>query len=103
MNQRAICPNAAFPGVEILERVPDAETIRAFRTSLGVLGDGYVEAVDDSTLMNISMRQCKQGNGKICGMIVRVPILESPGETRVGRFGWKSQHASLLSFSGDAI
>ena len=40
VNQRAICPNAAFPGVEILERTPDAETIRAFRTSLGVLGDG---------------------------------------------------------------
>ena len=31
-----------------------------------------------------------------------MPVLESPGETRVGRFGWKNQHASLLSFSGDA-
>jgi CxxC motif-containing protein (DUF1111 family) len=102
INQRAICPNAAFPGVEIMERVPEAETIRTFRTSLSVLGDGYVEAVDDSTLINLSTKQCKQGNGKICGMIVRVPILEAPGETRVGRFGWKSQHASLLSFSGDA-
>ncbi len=102
VNQRAICPNAAFPDVEILERVPDSETIRTFRTSLGLLGDGFVEAVDDSTLINISNRQCKQDHGKICGLIVRVPILESPGETRVGRFGWKSQHASLLSFSGDA-
>jgi CxxC motif-containing protein (DUF1111 family) len=101
VNQRAICPNAAFPGIEIQEHVPEAETIRTFRTSLGVLGDGFVEAVDDSTLINISNRQCKQ-NGKICGLIVRVPILESPGETRVGRFGWKSQHASLLSFAGDA-
>jgi CxxC motif-containing protein (DUF1111 family) len=102
VNQRAICPNAAFPTVEILERVPDSETIRTFRTSLGLLGDGFVEAVDDSTLINISNRQCKQDHGKICGLIVRVPILESPGETRVGRFGWKSQHASLLSFAGDA-
>ena len=102
VNQRAICPNAAFPAVEILERVPDSETIRTFRTSLGILGDGFVEAVDDSTLINLSNRQCKQDHGKICGLIVRVPILESPGETRVGRFGWKSQHASLLSFSGDA-
>jgi CxxC motif-containing protein (DUF1111 family) len=101
VNQRAICPNAAFPTVDIQERVPESETIRAFRTSLGVLGDGFVEAVADSTLIDISKRQCKQ-NGKICGLIVRVPILESPGETRVGRFGWKSQHASLLSFSGDA-
>jgi CxxC motif-containing protein (DUF1111 family) len=101
VNQRAICPNAAFPNTEIQERVPDSETIRTFRTSLGTLGDGFVEAVDDSTLINISDRQCKQ-DGKICGLIVRVPILESPGATRVGRFGWKSQHASLLSFSGDA-
>ncbi len=101
VNQRAICPNAAFPDVEIQERVPDSETIRTFRTSLGVLGDGFVEAVDDSTLIDLSSRQCRQ-DGKICGLIVRVPILESPGETRVGRFGWKNQHASLLSFSGDA-
>jgi CxxC motif-containing protein (DUF1111 family) len=101
VNQRAICPNAAFPTVDIQERVPDSETIRTFRTSLGILGDGFVEAVDDSTLINISNRQCKQ-DGKICGLIIRVPILESPGETRVGRFGWKNQHASLLSFSGDA-
>lgn len=102
VNQRAICPNAAFSTVEILERVPDSETIRTFRASLGILGDGFVEAVDDSTLVNISNKQCKQDHGKICGLIVRVPILEAPGATRVGRFGWKSQHASLLSFSGDA-
>jgi CxxC motif-containing protein (DUF1111 family) len=101
VNQRAICPNAAFPDFEIQERVPDSETIRTFRTSLSILGDGFVEAIDDSTLISISNTQCKQ-DGKICGLIVRVPILESPGETRVGRFGWKSQHASLLSFSGDA-
>src|ERR1700732_1773258 len=52
VNQRAICPNAAFPAVEIQERVPDSETIRTFRISLGFLGDGFVEAVDDSTLIN---------------------------------------------------
>jgi CxxC motif-containing protein (DUF1111 family) len=32
-----------------------------------------------------------------------VPIVESTsGETRPGRFGWKNQHASLVSFSADA-
>ncbi len=81
VNQRAICPNAAFPTVDIQERVPDSETIRTFRTSLGILGDGFVEAVDDSTLINISNRQCKQ-DGKVCGLIVRVPILESPQHGR---------------------
>ena len=47
INDRAICPNAAFPGTEIQERVPDSENIRTFRVSLNVLGDGFVEAVPD--------------------------------------------------------
>jgi len=64
VNQRAICPNSAFPAVEIQERVPDSETIRTIRTSLGTLGDGFVEAVDDSTLIDISNRQCKQDHGR---------------------------------------
>jgi CxxC motif-containing protein (DUF1111 family) len=29
-------------------------------------------------------------------------VLESPGQNRVGRFGWKDQHSSLLSFVADA-
>jgi CxxC motif-containing protein (DUF1111 family) len=101
INSRAICPNAAYPNVDITERVPDTETIRTFRTSLNILGDGFVEAVDDATLIGLSQSQCKSG-GKICGLVLRVPVLESPGTTRVGRFGWKNQHASLLSFAGDA-
>jgi len=102
VNSRAICPNAAFPTTDIKEHVPDSETIRTFRTSLSILGDGFVEAVDDTTLIGISQRQCKQTGGKICGLVLYVPVLESPGVTRVGRFGWKNQHASLLSFAGDA-
>jgi CxxC motif-containing protein (DUF1111 family) len=31
-----------------------------------------------------------------------VPILEGDGSARIGRFGWKNQHASLLSFAADA-
>jgi CxxC motif-containing protein (DUF1111 family) len=99
---RAICPNAGFPSTEIVERVPESETIRTSRTSLSVLGDGFVEAVDDSTLIEISKKQCEQTGGKICGLVLYVPVVESPGVTRVGRFGWKNQQASLLSFSGDA-
>jgi CxxC motif-containing protein (DUF1111 family) len=33
---------------------------------------------------------------------VQAPIFEAPGQTRVGRFGWKDQHSSLLSFIADA-
>ena len=102
VNDRAICPNAAFPDKEIQERVPDTETIRTLRLSLNLLGDGFVEAVADQTLVDLSKQQCKSSHGKICGQVLYVPIVEAPGQMGVGRFGWKDQHASLLSFAGDA-
>jgi CxxC motif-containing protein (DUF1111 family) len=102
VNDRAICPNAAFPDVELQERVPDSETIRANRLSVNLLGDGFVEAVADQTLLDIADRECRSTGRKICGQAAYVPILEAPGKTGVGRFGWKDQQASLLSFAGDA-
>src|SRR5215813_7507187 len=102
VNDRAICPNVGFPDKEIQERVPESETIRTFRLSLSLLGDGFVEAIADQTLVDLSKQQCKSSHGKICGQILYVPIVEAPGQMGVGRFGWKDQHASLLSFADDA-
>jgi CxxC motif-containing protein (DUF1111 family) len=102
VNDRAICPNAAVPNDEIQERVPETETVRAFRLSLNLLGDGFVEAVADQTLIDLAEQQCKSSHRKICGQVLQVPIVEAPGQMSVGRFGWKDQHASLLSFAGDA-
>ncbi len=102
VNDRSICPNAAFPDAEIQEHVPESENIRTTRISLGVLGDGFDEAVTDETLIELARKQCKESHRKICGQAVYVPIVEAPGQTGIGRFGWKDQHASLLSFSGDA-
>jgi CxxC motif-containing protein (DUF1111 family) len=102
VNDRAICPNAAFPDKEIQERVPETETIRTFRLSVNLLGDGFVEAIADQTLVDLSKEQCKSSHGKICGQVLYVPIVEAPGQMGVGRFGWKDQHASLLSFAADA-
>lgn len=102
VNDRAICPNGAFPANEIQERVPQTENIRTFRLSLNLLGDGFVEAVADQTLVDLSKEQCEASHGRICGQILKVPIVEAPGEMGVGRFGWKDQHASLLSFAADA-
>ena len=102
VNDRAICPNAAFPDSEIQERVPASETIRTTRASLNLLGDGLVEAVADETLLEVAREQRRTTHGRIHGQALRVPIIEAPGSTGVGRFGWKDQHASLLSFSGDA-
>ena len=102
VNDRAICPNAAFPDKEIQERVPESETIRTFRLSLSLLGDGFVEAVADKTFIDLAEQQCKSSHRKVCGQVLEVPIVEAPGQMSVGRFGWKDQHASLLSFAGDA-
>ncbi|HET7751562.1 MAG TPA: di-heme oxidoredictase family protein, partial [Terriglobales bacterium] len=102
VNDRAICPNAAFPTTEIQERVPDTENIRTTRLALSVLGDGFVESVADQTLVDLAQKECKASHHKMCGQVIYVPVLEAPGQTGVGRFGWKDQHASLVSFSGDA-
>jgi CxxC motif-containing protein (DUF1111 family) len=58
-----------------------------------------VEAIGDATLLGIQASQ----PASIRGLAISVPILEAAdGSTRVGRFGWKDQHASLESFSADA-
>jgi CxxC motif-containing protein (DUF1111 family) len=95
INDRALIPQAQ-------EHVPDAENIRALRAALNTLGDGFVEAIDDSTLQSIAQRQIEASEGRIHGEAIEVQVLESPGQSRTGRFGWKDQHSSLLSFVGDA-
>jgi CxxC motif-containing protein (DUF1111 family) len=102
INDRAICPSSAFPDKEIQERAPETETIRTQRMSLGLLGDGFIEAVADEDLAGIAARQCRTTRRRICGKALSVPVLEAPGKNRIGRFGWKAQQASLLSFAADA-
>src|SRR5229473_5471279 len=65
VNDRAICPNAAFPNTEIQERVPESESVRTTRISLSLLGDGFVEALSDRTLIDLSMDQCRSTHGKV--------------------------------------
>ena len=82
----------------IQQRVLASDNVRAFRSSLSLLGDGFIEAIADSTLIAISNNQPPGMQGQV----VMVPVLEANGALRVGRFGWKDQHASLLSFAADA-
>jgi CxxC motif-containing protein (DUF1111 family) len=102
VNDRAICPSGAAPDSEIQERVPERENVRTLRVSLNLLGDGFVEAVADTTLQALARREFRESGGRIHGQALIVPIVEAPGHTGVGRFGWKDQHASLVSFAGDA-
>ena len=108
VNDRAVVPEAQ-------EHIPATENIRALRAALNTLGDGFVEAIDDKTLQAIAARQPEISGGRIHGEAIEVPVLETPGGApqscppqpnpqgcRIGRFGWKDQHSSLLSFVGDA-
>ena len=95
VNDRAIGPEAQ-------ETIPATENIRTLRAALNTLGDGFVEAIDDKTLIAIAEEQPELSEGRVHGEVVQAPIFEAPGQTRVGRFGWKDQHSSLLSFIGDA-
>src|SRR6202012_4155960 len=56
VNDRAICPPAQ-------EHTPDTETFRPLRAVLNTLGDGFVEAIDDNTLIAIAARQPEQSDG----------------------------------------
>jgi len=95
VNDRAVVPQAQ-------EHIPATENIRALRAALNTLGDGFVEAIDDATLQAIADNQPAVSDGKIHGEAFVVPVIEAPGQTRIGRFGWKDQHSSLLSFVADA-
>jgi CxxC motif-containing protein (DUF1111 family) len=80
------------------ELVAVGDNIRTFRISTNTLGLGFVEAIADNTLAAI---QKGQPNG-MKGTSPVVPVLEASGSPRLGRFGWKAQHASLESFAADA-
>jgi CxxC motif-containing protein (DUF1111 family) len=63
-----------------------------------VAGDGFVEAIGNGTLQDIANGQ-PQG---IRGQVTSVDVAERPGAKRTGRFGWKGQQASMVSFGADA-
>lgn len=74
------------------------ETVRTLRASPILVGLGFVECIADNTLLAIRDNQPEAMRGTAIG----VPMLEAPGQTRIGRFGWKNSVASLLSFSAGA-
>lgn len=123
-------PNDTRRSAKVQERLPDLFTApvisgppllhqdketTTFRTSLNTLGDGFVEAIADGTIVAIANNQPGTTANEVHGLVINVPVLEAnfPNNPqcfnphlqcirRVGRFGWKNQHASLLSFSADA-
>jgi CxxC motif-containing protein (DUF1111 family) len=82
----------------IVERVSSADKVRTFRISTNTLGAGFIEAIPNTAILAVRNDQ----PAGMRGTVVQAPVLEASGQTRIGRFGWKAQHASLVSFSADA-
>jgi CxxC motif-containing protein (DUF1111 family) len=83
---------------DIVERVAFEDDVRTFRISTNTLGLGFVESVSNETLLAIRDAQ----PASMRGTAQMVPVFEGDGSARIGRFGWKNQHASLESFAADA-
>ena len=83
---------------DIVEHISTAETVKAFRVVTSAIGDGFVEAIANDTLQNnVAAQPLAQR-----GTLTTVPVTEANNALRIGRFGWKAQQASLVSFAGDA-
>jgi CxxC motif-containing protein (DUF1111 family) len=82
----------------IVERVAFEDDVRTFRISTNTLGAGFIECVANETLVAIRDAQ-PEG---LRGTAIMVAVLEAASAPRLGRFGWKNQHARLESFAADA-
>jgi CxxC motif-containing protein (DUF1111 family) len=87
----------AAPIAETLNVIAN-QNVRAFRTSLNTIGDGFIEAIDSNDIEAVRLAQ----PAGFVGPRINVAVVEANGALRTGRFGWKAQHASLVSFAGDA-
>jgi CxxC motif-containing protein (DUF1111 family) len=72
----------------------------ARRVPIPVFGAGLVEAIPDETLRDLEDPIDRNGDGVSGRAAIVVDV--ATGDRRVGRFGWKAQHATLLAFGADA-
>jgi CxxC motif-containing protein (DUF1111 family) len=67
-----------------------------FRIPTPVFGDGLVENIDDSTLLNYLYSQ-EANSFQIAGA-----VNHNPNDGTITRFGWKAQNKSMHIFAGEA-
>ena len=80
--------------------IPAQATVVARRAPIPLFGAGLVEAIPDETIRALDDPFDRDGDG-VSGRAALIRDVET-GETRVGRFGWKAQHATLIAFGADA-
>jgi CxxC motif-containing protein (DUF1111 family) len=90
----------SVPGHGCQPVLPPDANVFARRVPIPLFGAGLVEAIPDQTLLALEDPLDRDGDGVSgrAGLIIDVET----GDRRVGRFGWKSQHATLITFGADA-
>ena len=90
----------ALPNQECQPAIPLEANVIARRIPIPLFGAGLVEAIADETIVALEDPNDANGDG-ISGRAAWIEDVAT-GAQRVGRFGWKSQHATLLAFGADA-
>lgn len=90
----------SIPPHETQITIPPEINVIARRKSLALFGNGLVEAVPDAVFMAMEDPDDHDADG-ISGRAHRVQDKASD-RTRIGRFGWKAQQATLLAFGAEA-
>ncbi len=80
--------------------IPPEATVIARRAPIPLFGAGLVELIPNADLLALEDPADANGDG-VSGRAARF-IDPVTGALRVGRFGWKAQHTSLLTFGADA-
>jgi CxxC motif-containing protein (DUF1111 family) len=90
----------SIPDHRCQPQIPPEANVIARRVGIPLFGAGLVEAIPDETLLALEDPDDRDRDGVSGRAALLVDV--ASGERRVGRFGWKAQHATLLAFSGDA-
>jgi CxxC motif-containing protein (DUF1111 family) len=80
--------------------IPPDATVIARRAPIPLFGAGLVEAIPDEAILALEDPTDRDRDG-VSGRAAQI-IDVATNVRRVGRFGWKAQHATLLAFSADA-
>ncbi|MFN0079124.1 MAG: di-heme oxidoredictase family protein [Prosthecobacter sp.] len=80
------------------EVVPPEANVVAQRNTTPLFGLGLIEAIPDAQILRNVRRQPVDG---VLGKVSKVQDVAT-GRELIGRFGWKAQIATLLTFSGEA-
>ena len=80
--------------------MPPEANVFARRVPIPLFGAGLVEAIPDDAIVALEDPFDRDRDG-VSGRAARIEDAAT-GERRIGRFGWKAQHATLLTFGADA-